>query len=235
MRSLKRLREVNPREAERSSCMASKASSKISGGNHQTVGGISPLPIITNVQVCSGRWEREGREEHGLYKLRDSRTLSLYLSPSYVSELWHARFGHLNYDYLQLAFKDGLVTGLPEVGIPKHPCTSCIKGKQHWDLIPKKASRRASHQLELLHMDLCGPMRQVSLGGSEYFFLVIDDFSRMTWVHFLKHKSDVFVTFKEWMTMVELESGPRVKTIRADKGGEFTSLSLKKCAKKGIK
>ena len=85
-------------------------------------------------------------------------------------------------------------------------------------------------------MDLCGPMQNTSLGGSEYFMLIIDDFSRLTWVFFLKHKSEAFLSLKEWVALVEKESGHSVKTIRADKGGEFTSGEMRKfCADKGIK
>ncbi|MCO5560564.1 hypothetical protein L7F22_014179 [Adiantum nelumboides] len=61
----------------------------------------------------------EGREDNGLYKLRDTQTLSLYTTPASISQSWHARFGHLNYDYLRRAFKDGLVTGLPEIESPQ--------------------------------------------------------------------------------------------------------------------
>ena len=116
-----------------------------------------------------------------------------------------------------------MVTGLPDVVTQQSVCRSCIEGKQHREPFPKKASRRASQSLELVHMDLCGPMQNASLGGSEYFMLIIDDYSRLTWVFFLRYKSEAFLSFKHWLVMVEKEIGHSVKTVRAGKGGEFTS------------
>ena len=85
-------------------------------------------------------------------------------------------------------------------------------------------------------MDLHGLMQRVFLSGRSYFYLIIDDFNGMTWVHILTHRSNVFVNFRDWMTMVELESCHMVKTICIDKGGEFTSLALMKlCADQGIR
>ena len=129
-----------------------------------------------------------------------------------------------------------MVTGPPEVGVGQSTCTSCIKGKQHREPFPKQASRRAHEPLALVHIDLCGPMQQASLGGSLYFMLIVDDFSRLTWVFFLKHKGEAFLIFKEWLLAIQKESGLMVKTVRADKGGEFTSGAMARfCANQGIK
>ena len=119
-----------------------------------------------------------------MYKLPDATSLTHYLPPSAISDLWHVRFGHLNHVYLRQAFRDRMVTGLLDVGTQQSVCRSCSQGKQHREPFSKKASRRASQSLELVHMDLCGPMQNASLGGSEYFMLIIDDYSRLTWVFF---------------------------------------------------
>ena len=158
----------------------------------------------------------EGYEEHGVYKLQDSRAMAHYLPASSISDLWHARYGHLNFDYLRHTFRQLSVKGMPDIEVQKRTCSSCLQGKQHREPFPKKASRRATQQLELVHMDLCGPMQNTSLGGSEYFMLIIDDFSRLTWVFFLKHKSEAFLSLKEWVALVEKESGHSVKTIKAE-------------------
>ena len=71
----------------------------------------------------------------------------------------------------------------------------------------KGISEGQSQQLELVHMDLCGPMQHTPLGGSEYFMLVVDDFSRLTLGFFLKHKSEAFLSLKDWIALVEKGAG----------------------------
>ena len=85
---------------------------------------------------------------------------------------------------------------------------------------PKKSNSRAKKSFELIHANVCGP---ISLGKNNYFLLFNDDFSRKTWVYFLKQKSEVFSIFKKFKATVEKESGREIKAIRTDRGGEFTS------------
>ena len=75
----------------------------------------------------------------------------------------------------------------------------------------------------LVHSDVCGKLNEKSLGGAEYFLTFIDDKSRYVWVYFLQHKSQVFEKFCEWKAMVEKATGKKLKAIRTDNGGEFTS------------
>ena len=91
-------------------------------------------------------------------------------------DLWHARFGHINSEYLRCA--SSMVDGLPPVGGSKNLCRSCLQGKQHREPFLKQASRRGTAPLQLVHMDLCGPLPKASLGGSLYFLLLVDDYSR---------------------------------------------------------
>lgn len=65
--------------------------------------------------------------------------------------------------------------------------------------------------------DLCGPMKIESLGGSRYFLLFTGDFSRMSWVYFLKFKSEAFENFKKFKTFVEKQSGQYIIVLRTDK------------------
>ena len=76
-------------------------------------------------------------------------------------------------------------------------------------------------QLEMVHTDVWGPSLVSSLGGSSFYVTFIDDFSRKVWVYFLKHKSDVFATFKKWKTEVENQNSLKVKCLRFDNGGEY--------------
>lgn len=138
------------------------------------------------------------------------------------SRLWHLRYGHLNVNGLKLLKQKNMVVGLPEieeVGL----CEGCILGKQSKLPFPKDQSLRATRVLELVHTDLCGPMEASSMGGSKYFMLFIDDFSRMAWVFFLTYKSEAFKMFKKFKAMTETQTGIKLKALRSDRGGEYQS------------
>ena len=117
--------------------------------------------------------------------------------------LWHFRFGHLYFFGLRLLQQKQMVRELPPIKEPASTCECCILGKQHHENFPKGVSYREKKPLELVHTDLCGPMRTQSIGGSCYFLTFIDDYSRKTWVYFLKQKSKTFSKFKEFNALVE--------------------------------
>ena len=77
--------------------------------------------------------------------------------------------------------------------------------------------------LELVHTDVCGPFRKRTPRGEEYLILFIDDFSRFVWLGLMKHKDEAFEKFKSFKALVENESGYKIKCLRSDRGGEFTS------------
>jgi len=90
---------------------------------------------------------------------------------------------------------------------------------------------RLEHQvtskvLELLHMDLMGPLQVESIGGKMYVFVVVDDFSRFTWVNFIREKSDTFEVFKDLCTQLQREKDSAIVRIRSDNGTEFENSSL---------
>jgi hypothetical protein len=85
-------------------------------------------------------------------------------------------------------------------------------------------------------MDLCGPSRQEHTGKENYFMLIIDDHSRLTWVSFLKEKAKEFEKFKIFKALTENQIGKRLNAVRSDRGGEFMSSDFKEfCDKNGIK
>ena len=89
--------------------------------------------------------------------------------------------------------------------------------------------------LQLVHMDLCGPSIKEDTRRVIYFMLVIDDYSRLTWVAFLKEKSEVFKKLKIFKALTENQTGKRLKTVRCDRGGEFSLGDFKQfCDKHGI-
>ncbi|KAE8667942.1 hypothetical protein F3Y22_tig00112352pilonHSYRG00005 [Hibiscus syriacus] len=134
-----------------------------------------------------------------------------------ASWLWHLRFGHLNFGGLELLSKKEMVKGLPRINHPDQLCEGCLAGKQFRKSFPKESETRAKKPLELIHTDVCGPIKPSSLGNSNYFLLFIDDFSRKTWVYFLKQKSEVFEVFKKFKAVVERESGRKIKAMRSDR------------------
>jgi transposase InsO family protein len=85
-------------------------------------------------------------------------------------------------------------------------------------------------------MDLCGPSRQEGTGKENYFMLIIDDYSRLTWVSFLKEKVEAFAKFKIFKALIENQTDIGLKVVRLDKGGEFMLSDFKEfCDKHGIK
>jgi hypothetical protein len=123
-----------------------------------------------------------------------------------LRKLWHERFGHLNYRSLQQLCNQQMVSGLPLVSCRHGVCVDCVLEKHHRDNFDKRASRHASGPLQLVHIDLCGPLSSPSFSGCKYFLTFIDDFSRHTWVYFLKLKREVFDKFLAYMALVEKQS-----------------------------
>jgi transposase InsO family protein len=152
------------------------------------------------------------------------------------SKLWHKRFGHANYTSLKNLNEFELVENMPKVNDDTCVCDICQMGKQTRLPFPKNQSRRALSKLQLVHSDVCGPMRTSTLNGSRYFVLFIDDLTRMCWVYFLKMKSEVPAVFQKFKSLVENESDCRIKAIRTDNGTEYTSNQFDKfCEEVGIK
>jgi transposase InsO family protein len=90
--------------------------------------------------------------------------------------------------------------------------------------------------LEIVHTDLVGPTTTKGLKGEKYFMLLVDDYTRMTAVFFLKNKSEAFENFKIYKEMVENEMDSKIKCLRYDNGGEFTSKEfMDYCRSHGIK
>ena len=94
-----------------------------------------------------------------------------------------------------------MVEGLPKIEVPDQLCQSCVAGKQHQSSFPKGSQFRTSKPLELVHIDIYGPISPSALGGSRYFLLIVDDFSQLMWVSMLKLKSDALTEFKRFTTL----------------------------------
>ena len=90
--------------------------------------------------------------------------------------------------------------------------------------------------LDLVHSDVSGRMSFASLSGFQYYVFFIDDYSRKTSIYFMKTKDEVFKRFQEFKALVENHTGRKIKVLRLDNGGEYTSNEFVDfCAREGIK
>ncbi|GJT21851.1 retrovirus-related pol polyprotein from transposon TNT 1-94 [Tanacetum coccineum] len=106
------------------------------------------------------------------------------------SWLWHRRLSHLNFRTINDLTRLDLVDGLPKFKYGKdHLCSACERGKSKKASHPPKLVLSDHSKLELLHMDLCGPMRVASINGMKYILVIVDDYSRYTWVYFFIRKT----------------------------------------------
>jgi transposase InsO family protein len=93
-----------------------------------------------------------------------------------------------------------------------------------------------SRPLELLQMDLFRPVVYLSIGGSKYGLVIVDDFPRFTWVFFLQDKSETQGTLKRFLRIVQNEFELKVKKIRSDNRSEFKNLQVEEyLEEEGIK
>ncbi|KAH9717278.1 hypothetical protein KPL71_021758 [Citrus sinensis] len=136
--------------------------------------------------------------------------------------LWHRRLGHASMDLISKIVKNDLVKGLPKISFQKDRiCEACQFGKQIKTSFKSKNYVSTSKPLQLLHIDLFGPSRYASLSGKYYAFVIVDDYSRYTWVLFLANKDDAIDAFRIFYKKVQNEKGYSITCIRSDHGGEF--------------
>ncbi|GJW11754.1 putative ribonuclease H-like domain-containing protein, partial [Tanacetum coccineum] len=153
------------------------------------------------------------------------------------SKLWHRRLGHVNFKNINKLVKGHLVRGLPsKVFVNDHTCVAYKKGKQHKASCKAKLDRIIRKPLELLHMDLFGPVSIESINKKRYCLVVTDDFSRFSWVFFLATKDETSKILCNLIIGLEKQLNHNVKIIRCDNGIEFKNYVMNEfCAKKGIK
>ncbi|GJS99954.1 putative ribonuclease H-like domain-containing protein [Tanacetum coccineum] len=153
------------------------------------------------------------------------------------SNMWHRRLGHVNFKNLNKLVKGNLVRGLPsKVFQNDHTCVTCQKGKQHKASCKAKSMSSISQPLQLLHMDLFRPTSVRSINHKTYFLVITDDFSRFSWVFFLRTKDETSAILKDFIRQVENQLNKKVKTIRCDNATKFKNRDMIEfCGSKGIK
>jgi transposase InsO family protein len=151
--------------------------------------------------------------------------------------LWHRRLAHVGMKNLHKLLKGDHVLGLTDVYFEKdRPYAACQVGKQVRSTHHNKNMMTTSRPLELLHMDLFGPVAYLNIRGSKYGLDIVDDFSRFTWVLFLQDKSETQGTLKHFLRRARNEFEIKVKKIRSDNGSEFKNLQVEEfLEEEGIK
>jgi hypothetical protein len=128
-------------------------------------------------------------------------------------------------------------------GLPSHKlkleglCDACERGKHtKSSSFKSKTVVSTKRPLELIHLDLCGPMSVSSLAGKRYCFVIVDDYSRFSWVYYLIHKNETCDIFIKFCSLVENEQSTTIITVRSDNGGEFKNTKFDDfCSKRGYK
>ncbi|GKE96050.1 retrovirus-related pol polyprotein from transposon TNT 1-94 [Tanacetum coccineum] len=141
--------------------------------------------------------------------------------------LWHRRLSHLNFDYINLLSKKDIVIGLPKLKYVKDQlCSSCDLSKAKMSSFKTNAVPSSKGRLNLLHMELCGPMRVESINGKKYILVIVDDYSRYTSTLFLRSKDETPEVLKDIFKMIQRNLQAQVKTVRTDRGTEFLNKTL---------
>nr|GFB93828.1 retrotransposon protein, putative, Ty1-copia subclass [Tanacetum cinerariifolium] len=158
-----------------------------------------------------------------LYDMASASPICLMARASSTkSWLWHQRLSHLNFDTINDLSKNDLISGLPKFKYHKeYLCPSCEQRKSKRASHPPKLVPNSRQRLHLLHMDLCGPMRISSINGKQHVLVIVDDYSRYTWVHFLRTKDEAPKVIKTFLKRITVLLQSPVIIIRTDNGTEF--------------
>ncbi|GKD25809.1 retrovirus-related pol polyprotein from transposon TNT 1-94 [Tanacetum coccineum] len=159
--------------------------------------------------------------------LKSSPICLLFKASKTKSWLWHCRLSHLNFGTLNKLAKDGLARGIPRLKFQKdYLCSACALEKSKKTSHQLKAEDINQEKLYLLHMDLCGPMRVASINGKRCILVIVDHFSRFTWVRFLKIKDEAPAAIIKCIKNIQVRLKATVQNVRIDNGTEFVNQTL---------
>lgn len=192
---------------------------------------INGISVSLNNVFCFNAIPINGVFEIDMENHVSSRNNSMYIISNKIikcnldsSYLWHCRLAHIGKDRMEKLQHDGLLQNINDESFDK--CESCISGKMTRKPFSHQVER-ATDLLGLINTDLCSPLRHVSKRGASYFLTFTDDYSRYGYVYLLKHKHEVFETFKVFKSEVELQLGKKIKTLRSVRGAEYLSQEFK--------
>ena len=136
--------------------------------------------------------------------------------------LWHARLGHVSSSRVQQLASRGL---LGSVSIENFDCVSCQLGKQ--PALPFNTSESIFTDIfDLIHFDVWGSSSVSSIGGSRYFVVFVDDYSRYNWIVNMKDRSELLQVYSNFAKMVETQFSKRIKNFRFDNALEYTQYAF---------
>ncbi|GJS17076.1 retrovirus-related pol polyprotein from transposon TNT 1-94 [Tanacetum coccineum] len=143
------------------------------------------------------------------------------------SWLWHRWLNHLNFDTINDLARKDLVRGLPRLKFEKeHLCSACQLGKSQKYSHKPKYENTNLEVLNTFHMDLCGPMRVQTINGKKYILVIVHDYSRFTWVKFLRSKDETPEFVIKFLKQIQVGLNKTVRYIRTDNGTEFVNQFL---------
>jgi len=134
--------------------------------------------------------------------------------------LWHRRLGHPSFGYLKNLFPSLFTSNTEAI-----KCETCIRAKNHRVIFPPN-NNRVNYAFSLVHSNVWGPAFNSHNNQFQYFVLFVDDFSCMTWVYFLKYKSEVLDKFYAFYQMIHTQFGKKIQVLRSNNGGEFVNKSM---------
>lgn len=195
------------------------AVSKITDHGHTVIFKKDSAKVINNkgdVLIAANR-------EADLYVVNTKRENANATEDAKCSTLttWHERLGHVNERDLKIALRRTLQKGDWNENEKLSFCKACILGKQTRIPFPKSSNSRSTKLLELIHTDLCGPMRKTSIGGARYFITFKDDKSKWCEIYFLRQTSEALNAFRNFQAMAEKLTAEKIKILRSDNGREY--------------
>jgi hypothetical protein len=177
-----------------------------------TPNAVDIYDMQTNSRVVTGEVNHQYRS-YTFFEFIEPDCPLLLTHADESSRIWHERFNHLNFIYMQQLRKKIMVDGLPNIHFSKGICEGCVLGKHPQEKFDKGKTRRASSPLDLIHSDLMGPFPHPSIRKLMFVLIFVDDLSRFTWIYFLRKKSEVFQHLKNFKALVETRSGNKIKVL----------------------
>ncbi|KAK1388396.1 hypothetical protein POM88_016574 [Heracleum sosnowskyi] len=149
---------------------------------------------------------------------------------------WHKKLSHLNFSNINELVKKDLVRGLPKVlYTPDGLCDACQKAKQRRTSFQSKSESSIEEPYHMIHLDLFGPVNIMSISKKRYTLVIVDEYSRFTWVYFLHRKDETPEVLLDHVRMIETTTKYKVKILRSDNGTEFKNSKMEEfCKYKGI-